>query len=129
MAEFGEFFYDGVEICNVTDDSWDESIKTETITVYKNERNPGTLTRGSSKEINASINCVEVQPEQDKALYNTIRAINDENGSAPLVFNYWDKSVTFIGAKNAKLSYKGSSEKGRDYSLEFSAVDVKQEWK
>ena len=129
MSEFGEFFFDGVEICNVTDEGWDLDFKTETVSVYKNARNDGTISRGNSEEITQSISCIDLNPRQEELLINTVRAINDSNNPAPLVFNYKDRSYTFTGANTAKLSYKGESEKGRNYGMDFKSTGFEPKYK
>jgi len=129
MHENGEFFYDGVEVGNVKGFSWNEKSDSETITVYKNDRNEGKLNLGGSREYDVSLDTVEASLSMDKSLWNVITAMKDLGSNAPLIINLTNKTLTFKNAHNGEWSEDGDPAKFIARSLKFTATLVNIDWK
>jgi len=95
MVEFGEVFYDGVEVASVEGFDWARKSDSETITIYKNDRNEGKLNLGGSGEYDVSFDTVEANPGMDEALYNLCAVMVDSGTKAPLIVNLTNKTLTF----------------------------------
>lgn len=129
MSEFGEFFYDGVEIAQVTGFDWSEKTNSESIDIYKNDRNKGKISvGGGSGEFDVSIDSVEANDGMAQSLWEAVRAMKEGNSTAPLVFNLKNKTVTFDECTNAEWGEKGDPSKSLELSLKFSATLVDISW-
>ena len=129
MVEYGEFFYDGVEVANVTGFSWSVKSDSESLTVYKNDRNEGKLNLGGSEEYDVSIDSVEANPGMDEALYTACKEMRDEGTKAPLIINLKNKTLVFKNCHNAEWSEDGDPAKYIAKSLKFTATLVDVEFK
>jgi hypothetical protein len=129
MVEFGEFFYDGVEIGNVKGFNWNRKSDSETLTIYKNDRNEGKLNIGSSGEYDVSIDSVEASPGMDETLYNACAAMVDSGSKTPLIINLGNKTLTFKNCHNVDWSETGDPSKPLEIALKFTATLVNVDWK
>ena len=128
MTEFGEFFYDGVEVANVKGFSWSVKSDSENITVYKNDQSEGKLNLGGSEEYDISIDNVEANPGMEEALWNACKAMRDSGSKAPLIINLANKTLYFKNANNADWSEDGDPAKPIMKSLKFTATLVDIDW-
>ena len=129
MVEYGEFFYDGVEIGNVKGFSWSEKSDSETLTIYKNNRNEGKLNLGGSREYDVSIDSVEANPGMEEALWNAVTSMKDSGSNAPLIINLAKRTLTFKDVHNGEWSEDGDPAKFITRSLKFTATLVNIDWK